>query len=320
MKAVVRDEYGAPEVLRVEELPEPVPRDDEVVVDVRAASVAKGDWEILNGSPAWVRVSGFGLRRPKHRVLGYNFAGVVTAAGSAVKRLRVGDEVFGDTLMDGLGAFAERMRVPENAAIAAKPAGVSFEDAASVPEAGFIALQGLRKAGVEAGQRLLLNGAGGGAGSFAIQLAKSYGVDVTAVDRGEKLDHMRALGADSVIDCEDSDLGNGYDAILDVVGVRSLGTWKRMLKPAGVYLAAGGSVGYILKTLLLGGSRIKMLAAKPNVDDLGEIARLLADGTVRATIDRRYTLDEVPEALRHIGAGRSRGKLVIVPSLSAKEH
>ncbi|MHC4940938.1 MAG: NAD(P)-dependent alcohol dehydrogenase [Planctomycetota bacterium] len=323
MRAIVRDEYGPPEVLRVEDLPNPTPGEGELLVAVRAASVAKGDWEILRGTPAWVRISGFGFRRPKHRVLGYNFAGVVEAVGAGVERFDVGDEVVGDVLTCGLGAFAEFVRVPETAPLVHKPPGVSFEDAASVPEAGFIALQALRdKADVQAGQRVLVNGGGGGAGSFAIQLAKSRGAEVTGVDRAEKLDWMRSLGADHVVDCARQDFGghdSHYDFVLDVVGARSIRSWKRMLRPGGLYLAAGGSVSYILKTLLFGawaslagGKRVAMLAVRPNQEDLRSILALLESGAVAATIDRRYPLEEVPDAIRYLGEGRSKGKLVIV--------
>lgn len=322
MKAIVRDEYGSPDVLRLAEFPTPTPAGNEVLVRVIAASVAKGDWEILRGDPLWVRLVGFGLVRPTTQVLGYNLAGRIEAAGSDVTQFEVGDEVFGDILQCGLGAFAEYVCVPEDAAIVRKPEGIAFEEAASVPEAGCIALKAIRDRGrLKPEQKVLINGAGGGAGSFAVQLAKSHGAEVTGVDRTEKLDLMRSLGADHIVDYTQEDFaqrGTEYDLILDVVGVRSIATWKRVLRSGGIYVAAGGSVAQITKTLLLGtwvssttGKTIGMLTVKPNKEDLLTIIELLESGAVMATIDRRYPLHEVPDAIRYLGAGHSKGKVVI---------
>ena len=206
MKAIVRNEYGSPDVLRLEEIPTPTPADNEVLVRVLAASVNKGDWEILRVDPLWVRLAGFGLVRPKTQILGSNLAGRVEAVGRDVTQFEAGDEVFGDILQCGLGAFAEYVCVPEDAAIVRKPASITFEEAASVPEAGFIALQAIRDKGrLKRGQKILINGAGGGAGSFAVQLAKSLGAEVTGVDSTEKLDLMRSLGADHALDYTQED-------------------------------------------------------------------------------------------------------------------
>ncbi len=322
MKAIVRDEYGSPDVLRLEEMPTPTPADNEVLIRVLAASVNRGDWEILRGNPLWVRLAGFGFLRPKTRILGSNLAGRIEAVGRDVTQFEVGDEVFGDILLCGLGAFAEYVCVPEDAAIVRKPAGITFEEAASVPEAGFIALQSIRDKGwVKPGQKVLINGAGGGAGSFAVQLAKSLGAEVTGVDRTEKLDLIHALGADHAVDYTKEDFAERqpqYDLILDVVGVRSIATWRRILRPGGTYLAAGGSVAQIAKTLLLGawvswttGKTIAMLAVRFNKEDLFTIIELLESGDITATIDRRYPLDEVADAIRYLGAGLSKGKVVI---------
>jgi NADPH:quinone reductase-like Zn-dependent oxidoreductase len=322
MKAIVRDEYGSPDVLRLEEIPTPTPGVSEVLVRVLVASVNKGDWEILRGDPLWVRLAGFGLVRPKTRILGSNLAGRIEAVGRDVTRFKVGDEVFGDILQCGLGAFAEYVCVPEDAVLVTKPAGLTFEEAASVPEAGFIALQSIRDKGrVKPGQKVLINGAGGGAGSFAVQLAKSVGAEVTGVDRSDKLDLIRLLGAEHAIDYTQEDFSapeSQYDMILDVVGVRSIGTWKRMLRPGGIYLAAGGSVAQIAKTVLLGtwvswttSKTIEMLAVNFNNEDLVTIGELLEKGEIAATIDRRYPLDEVAEAIGYVGGGHSKGKVVI---------
>lgn len=322
MRAIVRDKYGLPDVLRLEEIPTPTPANNEVLVRVLAASVNKGDWEILRGDPLWVRLAGFGLLKPNTRILGSNLAGRIEAVGRDVTQFEVGDEVFGDILQYGLGAFAEYVCVSEDAAIVRKPTSITFEEAASVPEAGFIALQSIRDKGqLKPGQTVLINGAGGGAGSFAVQLAKSLGAVVTGVDRTEKLDLIRSLGADHVVDYTREDFAESkpqYDLILDVVGVRSIATWKRVLRPGGIYLAAGGSVAQIAKTLLIGawiswtaGKTIGMLAVKFNKEDLFTIIELLEMGKVAATIDRRYPLNEVANAIRYLGEGHSKGKVVI---------
>jgi NADPH:quinone reductase-like Zn-dependent oxidoreductase len=315
MKAIVRDSYGSPDVLRLEEIPTPTPADNEVLVKVHAAAVNKGDWEILRGSPLWVRLVGFGLMRPKIRILGSNFAGIC-----------------GDILEHGLGAFAEYVCVPEHASIVRKHANLSFEEAASVPEAALIAFQGIRdKGNVKSGQKVLINGAGGGAGTFAIQLAtfaiqlaKSFGAEVTAVDNSEKLDLMRSLGADHVVDYTQEDFAERdtrYDFILDVVGVRSIKTWKRVLQPEGIYLAAGGSVSQIARTLLLGAwisrrtkKKIGVLGVNFNKKDIATTLELMESGQITATIDRCFPLQDVPEAMRYLGAEHSKGKVMIVMS------
>lgn len=327
MRAIVRDKYGGPDVLRLEEIPTPTPADNEVLVKVHAAAVNKGDWEILRGSPLWVRLVGFGLTKPKTRILGSNFAGSVEAVGQKVSQFEVGDELCGDILSSGLGAFAEYVCVPEDAAIVRKPANITFEEAASVPEAGLIALQAIRDRGhVKSGQKVLINGAGGGAGTFAIQYAKLVGAEVTGIDNAEKLDLMRSLGADHVVDYRQEDFaerGTQYDLILDVVGVRSIATWKRALAPSGIYVSAGGSVPQICKTLLLGAwisrrttKKIGVLGVKFNKEDLVTVIELLESGKVAATIDRCYPLQDVPKAIQYLGAGHSKGKLVIVPATS----
>jgi NADPH:quinone reductase-like Zn-dependent oxidoreductase len=263
--------------------------------------------------------------RPKIRILGSNFAGRVEAVGQGVSQFQVGDDICGDILEHGLGAFAEYVCVPEHASIVRKHANLSFEEAASVPEAGLIALQGIRdKGNVKSGQKVLINGAGGGAGTFAIQLAKSFGAEVTAVDNSEKLDLMRSLGADHVVDYTQEDFAGRdtrYDFILDVVGVRSIKTWKRVLQPEGIYLAAGGSVSQIARTLLLGAwisrrtkKKIGVLGVNFNKKDIATTLELMESGQITATIDRLFPLQDVPEAMRYLGAEHSKGKVVIVMS------
>ncbi len=322
MKAIVRDKYGSPDVLRLEEIATPAPADNELLVKVHAAALNKGDWEILQGSPLWVRLVGFGLINPKIRILGSNFSGRIEAVGQAVSEFQVGDEICGDILEHGLGAFAEYVCVPEHAAIVRKPAGISFEEAASMPEAALIALQGIRNKGqVKSGRKVLINGAGGGAGTFAIQLAKLIGAEVTGVDTAEKLDLMRSLGAEHVVDYTREDFAardTRYDLVLDLVGVRSIKTWKRVLQPEGIYMAVGGSMLQLIKTLLLGSwisrtttKKIGVLGVDFNRQDIASGLELMESGQIAATIDRYFALQDVPDAMRYLGAGRSKGKVVV---------
>ncbi len=252
MKAVVRERYGPPEMLRLEEVDRPIPKDNEVLVQVRAVSVNASDWEILRGKPLYSRIGG--PFRPSHRTLGSDIAGRVEAIGSAVTRFRPGDEVFGDNLAL-MGGFAEYARAAEKS-LALKPTGLSFEEAAAIPQAGVIALQGIRRKGnVQPGQRVLINGAGGGAGSFAVQLAKVAGAEVTGVDSTAKLDFVRSLGADHVVDYTREDFtrtGEHYDLVLDVTAHRSVFDYRRALAARGRYLYVGGSVSTLLQILTVG--------------------------------------------------------------------
>jgi NADPH:quinone reductase-like Zn-dependent oxidoreductase len=317
MKAVVYTRYGPPENLRVEEVDPPRPADGEVLVKIRAVSVNASDWEVLRGKPLYARIGGF--RRPRHRTLGSDIAGVVEATGPAVTRFRPGDEVFGDNL-SRMGGFAEYVCAREKD-LAAKPAGLSFEAASAIPQAGVIALQGIRRKGnVQSGQKVLVNGAGGGAGSFAVQLAKLAGAEVTGVDNTAKLDFVRSLGADHVIDHTREDFtrtGERYDLVLDVVAHRCVLDYRRALAPGGRYLYVGGSVPTLLQVLIVGplvgtaGRTVRLLAVQPNIPDLLAVAELCVAGTIKPCVDRRFPLDEVPDALRYLGAGQARGKLVI---------
>jgi NADPH:quinone reductase-like Zn-dependent oxidoreductase len=313
MKAVTYSAYGPPSVLRLTEVDRPVPRGDEVLVAVRAVSVNASDWETLIGRPLYSRIGG--LRRPRVATLGSDIAGRVEAVGPAVTRFRVGDEVFGDNL-ERKGGFAE-YAIARERVLAPKPPGLSFEEAAAMPQAAVIALQGIRTKGLaRAGQRVLVNGGGGGAGAYAIQLAKLDGAEVTGVDNSAKLDFMRMVGADQVLDYTTTDFTRGdsrYDLVLDLAGHHSVLAHRRALAPGGRYLWVGGSVGTLFQVLLAGPlvGRQRLLVVRPNTRDLLAMANLCLAGTVVTHIDRRFPLDEVPAALRHLGEGRALGKVVV---------
>ena len=318
MKAIVYTEYGPPGVLQLEEIEKPTPKDDEVLIKVQAVSVNRSDWEGLIGKPLYARIGG--LRRPRRRILGSDIAGRVEAVGANVEQFQPGDEVFGD-ILGYMGGFAEYVRAPENR-LALKPASMTFEQVAAIPQAAVIALQGIRDKGqVQPGQQVLINGAGGGAGTFAVQLAKLYGAEVTGVDNTGKLDFMRSLGADHVIDYSREDFtknGKQYDLILDLIAHRSVFAYKRALRPNGSYFFVGGSVATLFQTLLLGplvgrtaGKKIRILAVQPNLEDMVYITELYEAGKVVPVIDRRYPLSEVAEALRYLGEGHAGRKVVI---------
>jgi NADPH:quinone reductase-like Zn-dependent oxidoreductase len=318
MKAIVYTIYGPPAVFQLKELEKPTPKDDEVLVKVHAASVNSWDWELLRKKPSMVSL---GRRSdPRYKILGADIAGQVEAVGRNVKQFQPGDEVFGDLCQSGFGGFAEYVCARENA-LAMKPASMTFEEAAAVPQAGLLALQGLRNKGqIQPGQKVLINGAGGGVGTFAVQIAKSFGAEVTGVDSTMKLDMLRSIGADHVIDYTQEDYtkcGQRYDLIIDVVAYRSIFDYKRALRPRGTFLAVGGSWARIFQLLLLGplirmggGKKMGILVYKPNKDSAFLIDLIVA-GKVVPVIDRRYPLREVPEALRYLGEGYALGKLVI---------
>ena len=318
MRAVVYHGYGLPEVLRVEEVEKPVAKADELLVRVHAASVNQWDWDLLRGKPLLARLGG--LRRPRYNVLGADIAGVVEAAGGNVTRFQPGDEVFGDISECGWGGFAE-YAVAGQGALARKPAGMSFEEAAAVPQAAVLALQGLLKEGpIRPGLRVLINGAGGGVGTFAVQIAKSFGADVTGVDSAEKLAVVASLGADRVIDYTHEDFTQGqqcYDLILDIAARHSVFDCERALNVGGVYTMVGGSTGAILQVGLLGPlmavarrKKMSLLMHKPN-KDLAALTQLLESGKVVPVIDRCFPLSEVAEAIGYLGEGNARGKVVI---------
>jgi NADPH:quinone reductase-like Zn-dependent oxidoreductase len=323
MKAVVQDRYGGPEVLEFRDIDQPVPTDTEVLVKVQAAGVHRGDWHIMTGLPYMIRlvVPTLGLRAPKVPVLGMDVAGRVEAVGTQVTRFQPGDEVFGWTD----GSFAEYAIAPEDH-LAAKPAALSFEEAAVVPISGFAALQAVRDVGeVQAGQRVLVLGAAGAVGWFAVQVAKAFGAHVTGVASTSQLELVGSIGADEVIDYTRTDVTDGtrqWDVIVDTGGRRTLAQLRRALTPTGTLVIVGGEgggrvMGGFLRNLrapLLSrfiGQRLRMLASKPNQDDLQVLRELIEAGKLRPLVGRAYPLGEVPEAMRALEAGKTRGKIVI---------
>jgi NADPH:quinone reductase-like Zn-dependent oxidoreductase len=317
MKAVVYTRYGPPEVLRFTEVEKPAPKDNEVLVKVHAVSLNRSDWEGLRGEPLYARIGG--PFRPRHHILGSDIAGTVEAAGRTTTRFRPGDQVFAD-ILSYMGGFAEYVCVPESA-LAPMPAGMTFEEAAALPQAGAIALQGiLDKGQVQPGQKVLINGAGGGSGMYAIQLAKLRGAEVTGVDNAAKLEFMRSLGADHVVDYTRADVtrnGRSYDLVLDLAAHRSALAFRGSLTPRGRYLYVGGSAAALLQVLLLGpftgggeGRKLRLLVVRLGAERLAPLVALCQAGTVATVIDRRYRLPEVPEALRYLGEGHAKGKLV----------
>ncbi len=313
MKAAVYHRYGPPEVLQLEEVETPIPKEDEVLVRVRAASVNAGDWLMLRGRPLMLRLW-WGLLRPKNRMLGNDMAGQVEAVGGAVSHFGPGDEVFGDVSEHGRGAFAEYVSLPE-AALALKPANASFEQAATVPVAALVALQGLRDEGqIQPGQKVLINGASGGVGTFAVQIAKSFGAEVTGVCSTGKMDMVRSIGADHVIDYTREDFasnGPRYDLVLDMALNRSVSDSLPALRPGGIYVVGGGSAVRITQASASGSKQIRNLTHRPNQDDLLFMKELLEAGKVTPVIDRCYPLADAAEALRYYGEGHAQGKVVI---------
>jgi NADPH:quinone reductase-like Zn-dependent oxidoreductase len=314
VKAAVYDRYGTPAVLRVEEVPVPSPGPHQVLVEVAATSINLSDWECLHGTPLYARIGG--LRAPKHRTLGSDIAGRVAAVGGAVTRFAVGDVVYGDNLQL-MGGFAEYTLAAE-AVLAKKPDGLTFAQASTLPQAGAIALQGTARIG--AGQRVLINGAGGGSGAFAIQLAKRAGAHVTGIDNAGKLEFMRSLGADEVGDYRRQDLTDfaPFDRILDLVATRSPLACRRALAPSGRYQCAGGAVRTLLPIVTVGallgritGRRVGMLVVKQGPTYFEPLAEDCLAGDVTIHIDRTFGLDEVPAALTYVGEGRALGKAVV---------
>ncbi len=311
---MVYDRYGPPEVLRVESMPEPSPGPDQVLVKVSATSVNLSDWECLRGKPMYERIGG--IRRPARNVLGSDIAGLVEDVGSGVTRFRPGDEVYGDNL-DLKGGFAEYALAPESA-LAIKPEPLTFAEASALPQAGPIALQGTAAAGP--GRRVLINGAGGGSGSFAIQLAKQAGAHVTGVDNAGKLEFMRSLGADDVIDYHQQDFtrGDPYDLVLDLVAYRSVFAYRRALARGGRYLCVGGTSRALLRVATAGfvvgaltGRRMRVLVVKLGPAGFEPFVERCVSGDVQIHIDRTFSLEEVPEAMAHVGEGRALGKVVV---------
>ena len=323
MKAIVYCDYGLPN-LKLQEIEKPTPADDQLLVRVRAASVNPYDWHFVEGTPKIMRLMGVGLRKPKDTRLGVDFAGTVEAVGKNVTQFKPGDDVFGGRG----GAFAEYVCPRADRAVALKPANLTFEEAASVNIAGITALQALRdKGNVQPWQKVLINGASGGVGTFAVQIAKSLGADVTGVCSTKNVDLVRSLGADHVIDYTKEDFAKGeqrYDVILDNVPNHSLSECRRILNPNGKYVMIGGGgpndsrwigpFGRVINTMILSpfvSQKMGMMMADPSQKDLAVLAVMMQSGKVKPVIDRTYKLSEVPEAIRYLEQGHARGKVVI---------
>jgi NADPH:quinone reductase-like Zn-dependent oxidoreductase len=314
MKAFVSEKYGLPEMLRVAEVEKPVPVADEALVKVLAVSVNPADWRYLRAKPFFSRAT-LGLLRPKHRIPGGDVAGRVEAVGSGITQFKPGDEVYANLLDHGLGGFAEYVSVPGEV-MSSKPANLSFEEAAAVPMAAVTALQGLRYHGeIRAGQRVLINGASGGIGTFAVQIAKSYGSEVTGVTSTRNLDLVGSLGADHVIDYTTTDIfrtGRRYDLILDTIGNLSVRDLRRAVAEGGKAAVVGfTSVAKLISVSLRGGKDIAQVSAQVTTTELEFLTNLIEAGKVRPHIDRRYPFAEIPAAITYLEQGHARGKVVV---------
>jgi len=328
MKAIVLYKYGSPDYFESREVDKPIPKANEVLVKVHATSVNSWDGDALKGIPFVNRIN-FGLFKPKSSILGCDIAGRIEALGKNVTQLKIGDAIFGDISGSGWGGFAEYVSVSEKV-LAKKPEGMTFEQAAAIPHTGVLALQGLRdKGNIQKGQKVLINGAGGGSGTFAVQIAKTFGAEVTAVDKGIKLDKLRSLGADHVIDYTKEDFtknGKEYDIILDVVTYRSIDEYKASLSPGGKFvMLGGGSYDKVFQVMWKGplitmkerishgkgGKKMSILMHKPNKEDLNVLTELFETGKISPVIDKQYHLSEVPEAFHYFREGQAIGKLVI---------
>ena len=324
MKAIVYTEYGPPDVLQLKDVEKPTPKVDEVLVRIYAASVNFNDWTFVRGKPFLTRLMYTGLFKPINPILGVDIAGRIEVVGKNVTQFQPGDDVFGDIFEHGLGAFAEYVSVPETA-LALKPVNMTFEEAAAVPQAAVVALQGLRNKGqIQPGQKVLINGASGGVGTFAVQIAKYFGAEVTGVCSTRNLDMLRSLGADHVIDYTQEDFTQKeqrYDLILDIVANRSISDYTRTLSPKGNYVAVAFNPSALFLGSLIsmtGSKTVGSLSHKPNVKDLVFMKELLEAGKVVPVIDKRYMLNEVPEAVRYYGEGHPQGKIVITVGHNTK--
>jgi NADPH:quinone reductase-like Zn-dependent oxidoreductase len=321
MKAIVQTEYGSPDVLSLKQVDKPVLPDNGVLVRVRAASVDAGIWHLMRGTPFLIRLIYGGLRKPRHAILGSAIAGQVEAVGTAVSQFKPGDAVFGDLSESGFGGFAEYACAPE-AALALKPENLSFEEAATIPVSGLAALQALRDVGhIQAGQKVLVLGASGGVGSFAVQLAKAFGAEVTGVASTGKADMVAKLGADHIIDYTQTEVTqtqHQYDLILDAAAFRPFSDYLPMLTPQGTYVVVGGSTADFFRAMLLGplkskadGKKVKCLESKPNQADLLGLKDLAEAGKIAPFIDQTFPLSATPAAIRYLEERRVQGKVVV---------
>lgn len=320
MKAIVYHEYGSPDVLKLDEVEKPTPKEDEVLIKVHAAAANAADWRLMRADPFPIRF-GLGLFKPKNGRVGADVAGQIEAVGSQVTQFRPGDLVYSDLSGDGFGTFAEYVCASEDV-VALKPNNLTCEQAAGVPMAAVTALQGLRDMGeIEQGQTVLINGASGGVGTFAVQIAKSFGAEVTAVCSTSKLEQARLLGADHVIDYTKEDFaenGQQYDLIFAANGHRPIDDYIQSLTPTGTYVVAGGSMSQLFQAVALGpfkskkgGKTVRTFTAKPKQADLQFMATLLETGKVTPVIDRTYPLEQAADAMRYLEAGRAKGKIVV---------
>jgi NADPH:quinone reductase-like Zn-dependent oxidoreductase len=314
MKAIVYTKFGPPSNLYLKEVEKPIPGDNEILIKVHAASVNSYDWRHLRANPFFIRIMVGGLLKPKHQILGADVAGKVEAVGRNVNQFKPGDDVFGE---GSYGGFAEYVCVDENRFIL-KPDNLTFDEAAAVPMAALTALQGLRDKGkIQAKQKVLINGASGGVGTFAVQIARSFGAEVTGVCSTAKMDLVRSLGADNVVDYTKEDVTKSnqkYDLILDTAARRSISEYKRILNPDGAYVLVGGSISRIFQLIFkskTGVKNIGTMVASINQKDLLFLAELLKSGKIKSVIDKRFPLAETAEALRYFEEGHTRGKIVI---------
>jgi NADPH:quinone reductase-like Zn-dependent oxidoreductase len=321
MKAIVYEKYGPPEVLQLKEVEKPTLKHNEILIEVHASSVTYNNTLTMTGKNLMARLYS-GLREPKYKILGNDVAGRVEAVGVTVKQFQPGDEVFGDIGRYGFGAYAEYVSVSENASLALKPTNLTFEEAAAVPEAAFVALHGLRDKGqIQSGQNVLIVGASGGIGTFAVQIAKSFGAEVTGVCSTRNVDMVRSIGADQVIDYTQEDFAQNegeFDLILATAGYRSIFDYKRALNPKGIYVCSGGSMDQVYQSMFLGplisltgSKKMGSFLSVATQEDLVFIKGLIETCKVAPVIDRRYSLSEVPEAFRYYDEGHSQGKVVI---------
>lgn len=320
MKAIVYQKYGSHDVLNYTDVEKPVPKNNEVLVKVHASCVNSWDWDLIRGEPRIFRLL-FGIFNPKFNIPGIDIAGRIEAVGENTRRFNPGDAVFGDISGSGFGAFAEYVCVPEHL-LAFKPDAIPFEEAAAIPHAGVLALQGLRMRGqLQEGQKILINGAGGGAGVYALQIAKSEGVEVTCVDKANKLEMLLSMGADHVIDYTTQDFSENleyYDLILDMVAHHPFRHYLRSLKPGGMFVMVGGGVGLMMKVFLFGSwisgkkkKKLIMLAHKPDPADLDILAEYYESGKAKPVIDKTFELSKAAEAFRYFAGGEFQGKIII---------
>jgi len=319
MKAIVFEKYGTTEVLELKEVEKPIPKENEILIKVRAVAINDWDWQLMQGTPFVSRLM-HGLLKPKTRILGCDISGQIEGVGRNASKFKPGDNVYGDISESGFGGFAEYVCVHEKA-LCLKPAGMTFEEAAATSHAAMLAVQGLIDIGqIQQGQKLLINGAGGGVGTFGVQIAKLYGTEVTGVDSLEKFDTMRSMGFDHLIDYKKEDFtknGQRYDLILDAKTNRSIFDYVHSLSPNGIYATVGGSMARLLQVLSLSPwvsmvykKKIRVVALKPN-KDLAYINKLFIEGKIKYVIDGPYKLSEVPKAIQYFGEGKHKGKVII---------